>query len=140
MIGQQLEILKQIVRILKDADDIVKATPKISEAELIDFFNANPDPKDSAVHAWAEKAGIAPDVLEGMIYTLATKYAGLMRGGRSSDKGVTVADVDAAELKAGIAVEAEHAEDIGIRTKIALDHLAELPDYYTRLAAMEAGK
>ncbi len=46
---------------------------------------------------------------------------------------------DAAELAAGIAVEQEHTDDPALAREIAMDHLAEIPDYYTRLAAMEAG-
>jgi hypothetical protein len=31
----------------------------------------------------------------------------------------------------------EHTRDIDVATEIALDHLAEIPDYYTRLEEME---
>jgi len=43
------------------------------------------------------------------------------------------------ELARGIAVEMEHTSDPVIAERIARDHLAELPDYYTRLVRMEAG-
>lgn len=50
-------------------------------------------------------------------------------------------DVDSSaikrELKMGIKVEFEHTRDPEIAREIALDHLAELPDYYTRLIDME---
>ena len=46
-------------------------------------------------------------------------------------------DANPAELAAGIKVEFEHTDDPNISKKIALDHLAEIPDYYTRLAEME---
>lgn len=42
-----------------------------------------------------------------------------------------------AQLRAGIAVEKEHTKDEGVARQIAIDHLKELPDYYTRLAKME---
>jgi len=42
-------------------------------------------------------------------------------------------DVDATQLKIGIAVEAEHALSEELRQEIALDHLAENPEYYTIL-------
>lgn len=42
-----------------------------------------------------------------------------------------------AQLKMGLSVEREHYSDIAHRTKIALDHLEEIPDYYTRLKEME---
>ena len=37
----------------------------------------------------------------------------------------------------GAKVELEHTPDVVVATKIALDHLKELPDYYQRLEKME---
>jgi len=59
----------------------------------------------------------------------------LMTGGVS--KGKTPEDLDYDELAMGIKVEVEHVKDKDIARKIALDHLTEIPDYYTRLAKME---
>jgi Protein of unknown function (DUF5661) len=57
-------------------------------------------------------------------------------------------DVDAEQFRMGLAVEFEHGsqdpttnvtdDDEIITGKIALAHLKEISDYYTRLAAMEA--
>lgn len=41
------------------------------------------------------------------------------------------------QLKMGIGVEQEHTKDPDQAREIALDHLKELPDYYTRLKKME---
>lgn len=41
------------------------------------------------------------------------------------------------QFKIGIDVEGEHTEDKDIAAEIALDHLDEIPDYYTRLLNME---
>ena len=41
------------------------------------------------------------------------------------------------QLKMGIKVEKEHTSNDKIAREIALDHLGELPDYYTRLKKME---
>lgn len=60
------------------------------------------------------------------------------RAGRANDKGVSETDVDPDELTMGIKVEMEHTTDPGISKRIALDHLAECPRYYTMLAKMEA--
>ena len=56
-------------------------------------------------------------------------------------------DVDLEQFRMGLAVELEHGsqdpvtdvthDDEIITAKIALAHLREIPDYYTRLAAME---
>ena len=43
-------------------------------------------------------------------------------------------DVDQEELKKGIEVEKEHTDDAVKAEQIALDHLAEDPKYYTKLA------
>lgn len=59
--------------------------------------------------------------------------------GRFIASGKKESDFDAAQLAMGIEVEKEHTESPEVAKRIALDHLAELSDYYTRLAAMEAG-
>lgn len=41
------------------------------------------------------------------------------------------------QLKQGIKVEKEHTEDVGLAREIALDHLSEVPDYYTRLDSID---
>ena len=56
-------------------------------------------------------------------------------------------DVDLEQFRMGLATELEHGsqdpatnvtnDDETITGKIALAHLKEIPDYYTRLAAME---
>ena len=61
--------------------------------------------------------------------------------GLSVEKNITENDVDLNELEMGIEVEMEHTRDSKIARKIArkiaLDHLAEVHDYYTRLKKME---
>ena len=57
--------------------------------------------------------------------------------GRAKEKGLKEEDVDPKELEMGIEVEYEHTSDKQVAKRIALDHLAELPDYYTRLKKME---
>lgn len=57
--------------------------------------------------------------------------------GRAKEKGITESDVDQDELKRGIKVEYEHTSSEIIARRIALDHLAECDDYYTKLKKME---
>lgn len=45
-------------------------------------------------------------------------------------------DVDAEELEMGIQVEMEHTKDKNIAREVALDHLSETSDYYTKLKAI----
>jgi hypothetical protein len=57
-------------------------------------------------------------------------------------------DVDLEQFRMGLSVELEHGsrnpatdvthDDLLVTGKIALAHLEEIPDYYTRLAKMEA--
>jgi hypothetical protein len=46
-------------------------------------------------------------------------------------------DIDMEQLAKGIEVEMEHTNSNIVATKIALDHLAEFPDYYDALEDME---
>lgn len=47
-------------------------------------------------------------------------------------------DFDEEQLDLGKEVEAEHTDDTDMATEIAMDHLMEIDDYYTRLNEMEA--
>ena len=55
--------------------------------------------------------------------------------------GVNWSKVDLGEFTMGMNVELEHSNvthgNLGLTGKIALAHLKELPDYYTRLKEME---
>jgi len=62
--------------------------------------------------------------------------------------GIDWSQVDLEQFRMGLFVELEHGkkdpetnvtnDDMGLTGKIALAHLKEFPDYYTRLAALEA--
>jgi hypothetical protein len=54
--------------------------------------------------------------------------------GRAAKEGITEKDVDPKQLEMGIKVEMEHTDDKKVAKTIALDHLAEDPKYYTKLA------
>lgn len=43
-------------------------------------------------------------------------------------------DIDPGELARGMLVETEHTDDLDVARKIAVDHLLEDPNYYTKLA------
>jgi hypothetical protein len=107
------------------------------QAALLSFFKDNQNPKDSELHAWAEKKGFDVHEVETQIYKLATKYANFFNDGKANKKGFEEKDADPKELKMGIEVEKEHTPDADVAKRIALDHLAELKDYYTRLKKME---
>ena len=50
--------------------------------------------------------------------------------------GVSYTDL-IVQLARGIKAEKEHTDDLALAREIALDHLNEIPDYYTRLQKIE---
>ena len=104
---------------------------------IIDFFTTHKDPDDASIHKLAGelgyKEGEKKDVhqFEGMIYSILSSF---LNAGRYKTNPV---EPDEEELKKGIEVEKEHTTSETIARRIALDHLAEMPDYYTKLAKME---
>lgn len=56
--------------------------------------------------------------------------------GGKADK-VSEEKFDPKEIETGIKVEMEHTGDPKLAKEIAMDHLMEFPDYYTRLLKME---
>lgn len=60
-----------------------------------------------------------------------------IHGGLADSK--TPKDFDRAALAQGQKVEMEHTDDPAKAREIAMDHLTEDPDYYTKLARMESG-
>ena len=59
-----------------------------------------------------------------------------MHEGKSNEKGAPQ-QYDAKQMTMGARVEREHTKCPVIAKKIARDHLAEFPNYYTALAQME---
>lgn len=58
-----------------------------------------------------------------------------IEGGEADNEPVDAYDPD--QILKGIEVEMEHTDDPRVALEIAMDHLEELPDYYTRLDTME---
>ena len=101
------------------------------EVTVIEWFTSNPYPSDDDVHKFAESLNIDHDKLEATIYKILSSF---LCEGRSKDfKG----KYDPKEMKMGIKVEMEHTTNSTLSEKIAKDHVAEIPDYYTRLLKME---
>lgn len=76
-------------------------------------------------------------IAESIISELGESDSSKLMEGVAVDKGFTEEDADPEQLKMGIEVETEHTDDPEIAKRVALDHLAEIPDYYTRLKKME---
>lgn len=129
-----LNVLKDHVKPSKKTNDMVilnEQENKNISATIIKWFTENPYPNDEAVHKFAESLGVEHDLLEVKIYGVLSSF--LSEGRSKNFKGT----YDPKEMKMGIKVEIEHTTDPLISEKIAKDHLAEIPDYYTRLFKME---
>ncbi len=105
---------------------------------LYQFLLDNPSPSDEEFHKFAEEQSKDKHKAEEEVYKLASKFVRFIKGGEWNKEGPVPYDEN--ELKMGIEVEYEHTPDKDVARKIALDHLTELKDYYTRLAKMEEGE
>ena len=109
----------------------------INLSSVIDFFISNPSPDDSVVHNFTKANEFDTHQFEGMAYKLATIASEILRSGKMNESGFDISQVDPEQLSMGTDIEKEHTPNDAIAKKIALDHLAEIPDYYARLAQME---
>ena len=67
--------------------------------------------------------------------TMSKGHSDKMKGGLADD--AKPGDFDKRALYQGMKVEMEHTDDDEVAREIAMDHLTEDPDYYTKLAKME---
>ena len=116
-----------------------KKLKKSTSDTIYKFFQDNPHPDDEQLHSFAQSIGATADDVEENVYGA---LSSIITGGESGKKGITEKDVNQKEFAMGKKVEMEHIGKITpctkkIAAKIALDHLAEIPDYYTRLKKME---
>jgi hypothetical protein len=105
--------------------------------KIKDFFKKNPKPSDGQVHSFAKSLDIDEHEFEEHIYMILGSMLkeDKIKGGLADKKKPE--DFDPKELKIGIKIEMEHTNDEKLAKEIAMDHLTEIPDYYTRLKDME---
>lgn len=104
---------------------------------IFNFLNDNHHPSDDEFHSFCEQNGLDTHQAESIVYAIAAKMVKLLRGGKYGETGLDVNSVDPSQLDKGIQVEYEHTPDMSVAKKIALDHLAEHPQYYDYLEQME---
>jgi hypothetical protein len=111
-----------------------KPAPPGAEAKIRELLKKNPSPSDEVIHELAEEMGIHPSMLEAKVYAMLGKEL------KTAQKHDHVPDsaFNPKQLAMGIKVEKEHTDDPEKAKEISKDHLAEFPDYYTRLKKMEA--
>lgn len=143
----------------EDIDEINNA--KLSAKEIFDGFSytligrgiLSNETKSKIVEAISMLINSNPENLE---YQKALEMAKSMKGrfvseenkikGGKADKlsvkdiadkfGVSVSEIEK-QLRMGVKVESEHTNSPSTAKEIAMDHLSEMPDYYTRLDKME---
>ena len=128
---QKAELRNKLVDVRKSLENKLEkelSNDKAIRTEIIKFFKANPQPTDVQMHGLAEKLQIEAPELEQLVYSI---LSDIISGGISGGKDTVV---DPKELQMGIQTEAEHTSDSGIAEKIARDHLAEDPKYYSKLS------
>jgi len=113
---------------------LVEADQKNIRAKIMQFFKENPSPPDKKVHEFAESLGMDEHKFEEQIYSV---LGSIFAAGKAFKNKFTEEDADPKELAMGVKVEMEHTTDAEIAKRIALDHLEEIEDYYTRLKKME---
>lgn len=101
------------------------------ESKIFEFFLNNPYPSEQKIIDWAGENHIESSYLKQSIFNLLSTF--ICEGKSRNFEG----GYNEEQLKMGIEVEYEHTTCKFIAEKIAKDHLAEIEDYYTRLANME---
>jgi len=119
---------------------IMKTTIKEAEVNLdilphvMSFFKNTPAPSESDIARFCQEEGIDQEEFKAQTYRTLGDFVGF---GRAVKEGLTEDQVDPHELEMGIDVEYEHTRCPVLSKRISLDHLTEIPDYYTRLDHME---
>ena len=125
--------MKLIEEFLQD-DDQPKNAVAMTKS-IIKMIKSNPKLEDDTVHRLAQDFGMDPEKFEELIYAI---MHNVLKAGPGRHVDDPDDKYDAKQLAWGIKVEKEHTDCSIIAKEIAKDHLAELPDYYTRLAKMES--
>lgn len=81
-----------------------------------------------------DEKGVDKNKFEEAVYKLAQD---IFSAGKFNESGMSEDDFDEHELEMGINIEMEHTRNPLIAKRIAMDHLAEFPTYYTALEEME---
>ncbi len=119
----------------------IDSVGNVDRDEIDGFLSTNPNPTDDQVHNWAEEKGYDKEEVEEALYRLATeqnKTKNKLEGGLADEKNPN--DFDKEQLAKGVIVEMEHTNDTKVAIEIAMDHLTEDPEYYSKLETIERNK
>lgn len=129
-----MDIIDRMKVVIEDIEGINREKEEEVKKIIMDFLKINTSPSDEEMHDLAKKAGVKEEIFEAAVYEILGSFAGF---GRAKENGFEESDADPKELRIGIRVESEHTNWPPMAKRIALDHLSEIPDYYTRLLKME---
>ena len=122
---------------IQDVQPTEEHAVTLSKAEQLDevllFFRENPSAPRADFLALDKALGITREDLENLEFELCKSLCSKI--GKNVNHGDET--VDEAQLEKGIEHEMEHTNDEYIARLIALDHLSEMPDYYTKLSAVD---
>jgi hypothetical protein len=125
-------MIDPITLLILEKDEYDKRGENDIHAQIIKWFIKNENPTHDEVNEYAEELGLDDHELQNHIYMI---LSSIITGGLTKGQDIKH---DPKELKKGIDVEYEHTPEYLIARKIAMDHLSEIPDYYTRLEKLEA--
>ena len=114
---------------------------KLSEevlGNIIEFFINSPNAGYNELSKYVKSKGIDYYDMDHALTTLAGSFIGFIYSGLFAKSNKGIQDIDPEQLRMGVSVELEHTDNELIARKIALDHLVEIPSYYTLLAKMES--
>jgi len=129
-----MDILDKLDMIIEDVDGLNRNKEEESKLKIMSFLKDNPTPTDDEIHKMADDLGVDVPIFESIVYKVLGSFAG---HGRAKRKGFEEKDADPEELRLGTRIESEHTNWTPMAKRIALDHLSEISDYYTRLIKME---
>lgn len=112
-----------------------RAPTAAEEKDIRDFISKTPQLSDKKFHAFLEGKGINPHKGEEVVYKVLRGETKKLEGGLAD--GEKPSKYNQGQLRKGIDVEFEHTNDRNVAREISMDHLEEIPDYYTRLHKME---
>jgi hypothetical protein len=111
-----------------------KKASKSLKDQILELFKNKENISNEDIINWAKKEGYSELEVENTVCEILSNFLSV---GKAKEEDIRKKDVSKKELKDGKKVEMEHVKDEQLAEKIALDHLAEIPDYYNRLKKME---
>jgi hypothetical protein len=108
---------------------------KVLYGKFIDYVNKGLDDVASGEMGLEENTEDAPEIDIEDVTTAKEATGDQLEGGLGDDKLPNQFDPE--QVAMGVKVEMEHTDNPLLAVEIALDHLTEIPDYYTRLDNME---